>query len=482
MKRKEVFKEFLKVIFGATTIKPTAGKIYRAGNLFSECNFNDEYMDLYVKLLRIAFLDISPKEQRVNYEPTEFPRLESISRFYNYLRSYKADIRLPEVNETSSRGFAYKAALEILSVIFFKSNESDRFNLENEDISIIFRNALDRIQYSYNNSQTISNLINNYSSCIYDAEFNKERCNYSISVETGTILDDIMDLYSPILLKIYLSKTGKYDKQSPFFFNKITRLFDSDNDKKNINSEEIFLYKPLALSGFTIDIPPIFEFYTYLDEKIIIKNYKCNDDFSLKKKIIAKARSQYKNIIIADLLPRWKQNLVFYTEDIIKRVMRLDLKWLYNNEKKDINKCRKELEKIVIGYPEIFSYIDNCCEDIQKEQLLIILHHAVKEITAFINRRSDLISQCAISLEYLDHKKYVQSLINGKKFRTLKTFSESLYDNNNNEPNSLLDLYYYTSSNELPLLLLSLESYYKQLKKAKENSDFDFFNNASKKA
>ena len=479
MKRRDVLREFLKAIFESTTIKPSTGKIYKSGDLFSKCIYDEKYMDLYVKLLKIAYRDTAPKQKSVSYDPTDFPRTESISRFFNYLRSYKDDISLPKCNETASGEFAYKAALEILFAIFSKSDKSSKYEIEDEDISINFRNALDRIQYLYNNSQTRSNPCNNYPSRFYDADFKAEQCNYSISVMAGEILDGIEELYLPIGMKIYLSKTGKYDKKTSFFFNKITNLFYSDNSKKNINSNEIFLYKPLALSGLKIDIPPMFEFFTYLNENIIVKEYNCNDNYSLKERITDKAKSQYKKYIVDALLPEWKQNLVCYTEDIIKRVMKLDLKWLYNNEEKDINKCREEVEKIVIGYPEIFSYIDNCSEDIQKEQLLIILHHAVKEITEFINKRSELITQCAINQEWLKHRKYIKGLVNGKKFKALKIFSESLSCDNIKEPNSLIDIYYYTSSNELSQLLVSVESYYRRLKNAKEDPDFDFLNNRS---
>ena len=75
-----------------------------------------------------------------------------------------------------------------------------------------------------------------------------------------------------------------------------------------------------------------------------------------------------------------------------------------------------------------------------------------------------------MSQEFSDHKKYVKGIMNGNRFKVLKTFSEGLNNENKEDPQSLLDEYYYTSGNELPQLLTSLQSYYESLKRVFKES------------
>ena len=78
MKRKDILKELLEAIFGGTTVKPTGGKIYRSGNLFSSCKYNDTDRDTYINLLQITYLDDDPKQQSPHYDPIDFNRKQSI--------------------------------------------------------------------------------------------------------------------------------------------------------------------------------------------------------------------------------------------------------------------------------------------------------------------------------------------------------------------------------------------------------------------
>lgn len=473
MKRKDVLKEFLTAIFGSTTVKPTGNKIYRSGNMFSSCSFDDNDREQYSKLLLIAYLDDNPKQQKPNYGPEDFNREQSISKLYNYLYSYRGDLLLPKADSPSSSIFAFKASVTILTAIFSPSSESDKFKIEDEDISRAFCKALDRIQKLVYDEfiKDIVNLFNNENSILYDKEYDKDhnKCNYSVSVVADDIFNELRDMYQAILLKIYIDKDGKYDKESNFFFTTVTSLLDSDYDMSRNGAKEMFLYKPLSLKGINIDIPEFWRYSTYIDENTILNKYKCNDEYTLKEMIINKAKKQYKEYI-DDLKTGWDSDIINYTEDIIKRVMSLDLIWLYTDTEKSNDKCREEIEKIVVGYPEIYSYLDSCSEEVKFKQLSIILHHSVKVITAFINNRCRFVSVCINSPEYSEHKKHVKGIVNGKKFKQLKELSEGMNNDENEEMHSLFDEYYYTSGNELSQLLASLQSYYESLKKVHKES------------
>lgn len=70
MKRKDILNELLITIFERTTLKPSDGKIYCSGNLFSSCQFNNDEYEKYVKLLQIAFCDHNPQIQMPSYPPS----------------------------------------------------------------------------------------------------------------------------------------------------------------------------------------------------------------------------------------------------------------------------------------------------------------------------------------------------------------------------------------------------------------------------
>ena len=473
MKRKDVLKEFLTAIFGSTTVKPTGNKIYRSGNMFSSCSFDDNDRKQYSKLLQIAYLDDNPKQQKPNYDPEDFNREQSISKLYNYLYSYRGDLLLPKADSPSSSIFAFKASVDILTAIFSPPSESDKFKIEDEDISIAFRKALDRIEkIEYNvDPEDVVNSFSNERTIFYDNDYStdKSKCSYSVLVETRDIVSKLRDRYDAILLEIYIDKSGEYNNQSSFFYNELISTLYLDNIRHTETQDELFIVKPLSLRTVSISVPDLWTYKTYLDEKIVLNKYKCNYKDSLKKRIIAKAKKQYAEYI--DILKsEWDIDILNYTGDIIKRVMSLDLLWLYNDADKKSGKCREEVEKIIVGYPEIYSYLDSCSDETQSKQLTIILHHAVKEITAFINNRCRFISEYVISHEFSEHKKYVKGIVNGQKFKQLKVLSEGMNNDENEEMHSLFDEYYYTSGNELSQLLASLQSYYESLKKVHKES------------
>lgn len=393
MKRKDILKEFLITIFGSTTVKPVSGKIYCSGNLFSSCKFDDSDYSHYVKLLKIAFLDDSPKIQNPNYEPTVFNREESISRFITYLESYKENISFPKADDKTTNKFAYKAAITILSAIFTKSNNSDKFVIEGEDISVEFREALESIKYIPPINKLLEDIESERFYYFYDTDYieDKSKYNYCLSVNA---IEDVQ-----------------------FVLRKIDH------------------------------------------------QYKCKNEEELKAEINRKALTQYEDYI-AQLMPEYEISLVSYTEDLIKRVMNLDLTWLYSDAQKKVEKCRKEVEKVIIGYQEIYTYIDSCPENIIIQQLLTILHHVVVEITNFIDCHDDYIAECALKHQCLDHVKYMKGKINSNKFKEFKELSENIPTRDNEELKCLGEAYYYTSGNELGQLLDALQEYYNSLKKS----------------
>lgn len=483
MKRIKILKEFLITIFGSTTVKPASGKIYRSGNLFSSCKFDDADYNHYLKLLQIAFLTDNPEIQSPNYAPTVFHREESISRFITYLESYNEDITLPtKADDKTTNKFVYDAAITILSAIFTKSIYSDKFLIETEDISSEFRNALEEIK-DYHIGYNINDIFNSMSAdssyYIYDADYIEDKSKYNYCLSACTIGNEqyVSKIINEIFLRIYIDENGNFDKQSRFFFNNITSHFSSYNKQskteKDLNSSEFYLSKPLSLIKISKDFPIFFDFVTHLDEEIILHKYKCKNEVELNRIIIDKAFMQYEDNI-APLISEYEISLISYTEDLIKRVMNLDLTWLYSSAQKNIEKCRKEVEKVVVGYPEIYTYIDSCPENIIIQQLLTILHHAVVEITDFIRNSGDFIAECVLKHQCSDHVKYIKGKINAKKFKELRELSENLLTKDSEELKYLGEMYYYTSSNELGKLLDVLQEYYNFLKKSRNFSKLRF--------
>jgi len=473
MKRRDIFKEFLTTIFGSTTVKASGGKIYRSGDWFSTCDFGDKAFESYVSLLKIAYSNSEPQMQQPSYLPKAFPRTESIQRFFTYLESYSSKLALPDANDAYANTYAYKAAITLLSAIFKKSDNKDKFVIENEDISSEFRNALDKI-HSMCIGSNINDFLNSLSQSehfIHDKDYanipNKENfCLYMSS-------SDIMPIIKPITLKIYIDPSKKYKDNGLFFLNSITAWLYSYNAKTGIttnqpSSEESYLSKPLSLIQINNDIPEHFYFATFLDDDVILNQYHSRNENELIQAISRKAAIQLLNTSGSTLT--YELCLVDYTEDLIRRVLSLDLKWLYNNSKNEIEKCREEVEKILIGYPEVYTYIDGCSEEIIEKQLLTILHHAIIEITDFINNNGEDVAGYANAHNCEKHIKYIKGKVYGNSFKELTKLSEKLKAIPNKEPHSLYDRYYYTSSNELYDLLNSISSYKNYFKKSKNST------------
>lgn len=472
MKRLVIFKEFLITIFGSTTVKATGGKIYKSGDLFSTCDFGFKFFKEYSKLLEIAFLKDEPEIQKPNYPSEDFQRTDSIQRFFAYLKSYSSMLTLPEVNDTDANTFAYSAGITILKAIFSKSDSADKFVIENEDISVKFRKAL---YYIENN--LITRDINaafraieeasskNY---FYDVDYSEDKSKYNYSLHVFELND--ISLIHPISVKIYIDQSERYDNNSQYFFCSTVALFTpfNKNNDQAVTTDEFYLEKSLSLveiKGF----PTFFDFVTHLDDATILNNYQCTNIFDLRQCVIEKAVEQYTDYM-APSIAEYEKSLVAYTEDLIRRVLSLDLEWLYDDSEKKIGKCREEVEKILIGYPEVYLYIDDCSDEIIRKQLLTILHHVITVITQFINTYGESISKYAVNHNCESHIKYVKGKVYGNNFKDLTKLSEKLKDIPTKEPHSLYECYYYTSSNELNDLLNSISIYKNYFKKSKNSS------------
>lgn len=476
MKRIDIFREFLKTIFGSTTVKATGGKIYKSGNLFSTCDFGDKAREEYVSLLKIAYSNKDPQIQRPNYPPEAFPRTESIQRFFAYLKAYNDRLILPDVNDTYANTFACKAAITILEAIFWNSDSTDIFHIRNEDISGNIRKSLDDIKDALvaRDIKAVFNAVDrdNSKNYFYDTDYSNDNSqyNYSLTVEKWSVIPKVSRIIYPISLGIYIDPSKRYDNNSPYFFNLTTSSFTPFNkdNAQTVATDEFCLSKPLSLVGIRY-FPLSFDYVTHLDDATILNNYKCANKHALNQLVIEKAVKQYKDYM-APLIAEYEKSLVAYMDDLIKRILSLDLKWLYNDSEKKIEKCREEVEKILIGYPEVYSYIDGCAEDIIRKQLLAILHQAIIEITTFINNNGKDIAGYANAHNCEKHIKYIKGIVYGNRFKELTDISENLKAIPNKELHSIYESYYYTSSNEFNDLLNSISKYKDNFKKSKNSS------------
>ncbi|MBR6581890.1 MAG: hypothetical protein IKK66_11410 [Ruminococcus sp.] len=476
MKRLVIFKEFLITIFGSTTVKATGGKIYKSGDLFSTCDFGFKFFKEYSKLLEIAFLKDEPEIQKPNYSSEDFQRTGSIQRFFAYLKSYSSMLTLPDVKEIYANTFAYRAAIKILEAIFSKSNSTNKFLIENEDISENFRKALGYIKDNLV-ARDINAALNaidatNSKNYFYDTDYSNDNSqyNYSLHIEDLSVIPKVSRIIYPITLGIYIDPSKRYDNNSPYIFNLVTSSFTPFNkdNVQTVATDELWLSKPLSLVGIRY-FPLSFDYVTHLDDATLINNYKCANKYVLNQIVIEKAVKQYTDYM-APSIAEYEKSFVDYLEDLIRRVLSLDLKWLYDDSKKKIEKCREEVEKILIGYPEVYLYIDGCSDEIIRKQLLTILHHAITETTQFINTYGESISKYAVNHNCESHIKYVKGKVYGNSFKDLTDLSGKLKDIPTKEPHSLYECYYYTSSNELNDLLNSINNYKALLKKPKKSS------------
>ena len=476
MKRIDIFREFLKTIFGSTTVKATGGKIYKSGNLFSTCDFGDKAREEYVSLLKIAYLNKDPQMQRPNYPPEVFPRTESLQRFFVYLKAYNGSLSLPDVNDTYASTFAFKAAITILEAIFWKTDSTNKFLIGNEDISENFRKALGYIKDSLG-ARDIKAALNaidatNYKNYFYDTDYSNDNSqyNYSLHIEDLSVIPKVSRIIYPITLGIYIDPSKRYDNNSPYIFNLVTSSFTPFNkdNVQTVTTDELWLSKPLSLVGIRY-FPLSFDYVTHLDDATILNNYKCANKYVLNQLVIEKAVKQYTDYM-APSIAEYEKSFVDYLEDLIRRVLSLDLKWLYDDSKKKIEKCREEVEKILIGYPEVYSYIDGCYDEVIEKQLLTILHQAIIEITTFINNNGKDIAGYANAHNCEKHIKYIKGIVYGNRFKELTDISEKLKAIPSKEPHSIYECYYYTSSNELYDLLNSIIKYKNYFKKSKNSS------------
>ena len=500
MKRKDTLREFLKAVFGTHIVKIADDKIYYNDTLFSECEFNlDDYV-AYVKLLNIAFLQDLPKMKKPYKDPIAFPREEHKLKFFKYIESYGGKIPSSACDAKLSDYFAYEVSLRILKAIFSSSKCKDKFTIENEDISQAFRKAIvsiERIVIVPDNLACNNNITNNDE--IFDDDYAGDSDSFNNGLPIAWNNDEIFDddytgdsdsfnYRLPIVLdndtipknvkepklKIYVDKSGKYNEKSRFFFNRIVSLLTKYNDPYYLstindhnNITEKYLEKELSDTVINY-ISPSFLFVTHLDEDNILKDYKCTDDFELTRILTDKAIKQYDNILKKQI-KEYELSLINYTEDLIKRVISLDLNWLYGDDKKPLDKCNEEISKIIIGYNELHTYYDNCEEDVAVKQYLTILHHAVVEVTNYLNENKVYIASCVVNNDCSEHIKHIKSIANGKT-KQLEEFAKDIADSETSEPECLGEAYYYTSSNELMQLLEAIKSYYDSLKNANKKS------------
>ncbi len=476
MKRKDVLREFLTTIFGSTTVKESKGKIYKSGDWFSKCEFSFNDFESYSDLLKIAYVKDKPEIQRPNFPPEDFNRINSMRRLFSYLESYNDDISFPEINDPAANDFAFSSSIELLKSIFSKSNNTDKFAVEDENISESFKEAIDNIRTA-RISNSLRNAISwiNFEHKVFDTDYsnNMNLYNYHFRINVNDGDCDQSKQIVPILLHIYIDPSKKYSEETIFFFSDITSdffIYSQNNKtvlKEPLSTGEFYLQKPLSLQPIK-HLPIFFDYVTHIDEETIFCKYKCTNATELIRNITNKALIQYKEFI-SPLKQEYEKSLVNYTDDLLNRILSLDLMWLYHDSKKSLEKCRKEVEKILIGYPEVYTYIDSCSEDIVRKQLLAILHHAIVKTTMFIKENGEFISKCANNYKCESHIKYMKNKIYGNSFKELIALSNKVKTTSTDEPQSLYEHYYYTSSNELENLLNSLKSYKDYFKKSKNN-------------
>ena len=481
MKRKDILSELLLAIFSRTTVKPSGGKIYCNGDLFSSCQYNNHDHDQYLQLLKIAFIDDNPLIKKLSYDPESFDRINSLTRFESYLRSYDVDITFPNTENKTSSTKAYDAALALLKAIFSPTTAVEKFIIENEDISKEFQSALNSIremQIGSNIRGFLDSVDTNSQPCfIYDTSYTNDETQYNRSLLINTTEDMFSEIpiVKEISLNIWIDEGGKYDSSSESFYNSISSAFKCYNEEQgvtinnSVKNNEYFLKKPVSLVSIKNDFPDMFYFVTHLDQETVFNKYQCSDESELINIITRRGQNQYFEGF-NDIQSQYELSLVEYTDDLIKRLLSVDLLWLYDIKRRQVEKCKEEVRKILIGYAHVFSLIDMCSEEVIIKQLIAILHHAVTEITKFIENNGRFIAECAVKHNCEGHINYVKNKSYGNKYKQYTALSEKLKQVPNTEPKSLYESYYYTSSNELDKLLNAISEYKNYFKKSKKSS------------
>lgn len=478
MKRYEVFNELLRAVFGRINVKPASGRIYYSGNGPKSLKYNLTEYDNYIELFEIAFISANPECMERNYgETSSFDRVNSIKRFYNFLRSYRPGAA-PDVNEIDADRFAYEAAKCILEVIYpeprSKSKAEENKSFREEDITKEFKDAIDQIWDAAGKFRlrSVREGLDRKEGYFYDLSYTNDpaQYNYCLWVNLDETLFQDIEMIREVKLRIYVDPDGAYDKNSKFFFDELLSSIFAYKDgvemtKEVRNSNELYLHKPLSLKR--IRRLPSFQYYvTHLDEETIFNRYGSVSEEELVESLRNRAIEDYLDKY-EDFPEEYWYSLVNYTEDLLRRVNNLNLEWLYGDSKRTVEKCKEEIEKIVVGYPEIYINIDNCPDEVIIEQLLTILHHAVKEITCFINTYGQRIAQYAVNNDCKDHIKYVMGVVRGEKFKSLCELAKGITDKDDKEPTCLREAYYYTSSTELKDYLDAVKAYRDSLKKQK---------------
>lgn len=481
MKRKDILSELLLAIFSRTTVKPSGGKIYCSGDLFSSCQYNNHDHDQYLQLLKIAFIDDNPLIQKPSYDPESFDRPNCLTRFETYLRAYNADITFPNTENKASSTKAYNAAFALLKAIFSPTTAVEKFIIENEDISREFQSALNSIremQIGSNIGSFLESVDTNPQPCfIYDADYTNDNTLYNRCLLINTTEETFSNvpIIKEISLNIWIDESGKYDNRSESLYNSIASSFMCYNEgqgvtrNNSVNNNEYFLKKPVSLVSIKNDFPDMFYFVTHLDQKTVFNKYHCTSEADLIKIITNKGRNQYFEGL-QDTLSQYELSLVNYTDDLIKRLLSVDFLWLYDNKQRQIEKCKEEVRKILIGYAHVFSLIDICSEEVIIKQLIAILHHAVTETTKFIEDNGKFIAKCAIKHNCEGHIKYVKNKPYGNTYKQYIALCEKLKQVHDTKPQSLYGSYYYTSSKELDRLLNVISEYKNHFKNSKKSS------------
>ena len=468
MKRVEFFNELLVAVFGGRTVQPSAGQIKYSGDGTASLKYTETEYRNYVKLFKIAFLDDDPIYIKTDIEGA-FDRGQSISRLLTFLGSYR-DISYPDEEYKDINSFAFESSVTLLKAVYSGIDDPDRMDIGSDDISKAVMKAFDNIYKSLGGFRVcdIIDEINQESKDrFFDTKYREDpgQYNYAVSIYDISAAPDQCFWISDIKLRIYVYINGRYDKHSSFFFRDMTSGLECYGAKKELSNDtgERFLTKPVSF--LTIKKPgnDYTYFVTHLDEDSILKEYQCFSRECLRVELRHRFAEQYSSEY-NEMKEEYEHSLISYTQDIIKRIMSLDLKWLYGNKSRNVSKCREEIKKIIVGYPEIYTYLDSCSDDVIAEQLVTILRHAVESVTSFINAYGDSIAYYGHWYNIEPHINYIKGLCNGKKYKEWKAYSETLNVNDKEKPTSLGEYYYYTSGNGLAEWLNALAEYYDCLK------------------
>lgn len=457
MNRKEILKQFLQSIFGKTTVKPIdkSNTIYLGGDLYSKCEFNMSDLKQYEKLINIAFIRANTIVRNKNATGNDVPfdRKISVHNFFKYLETLNMYITFPESEYEQIYDYAYNWAIMILNAIF-NSNSDD-------DVMSVLENTLDEIakdsnRISINRIIELSSLSKPIE--FQDKEFNASRTN----IEFPIMLDNTQFIL-PVDLPIYINNDLEYNPETNFFYQNIhyqlsgyNSHIESCNFAKTLTTE---YYLTSPISDVKIKFPPTeFNFKTCIDEEILMQ-YNCINAEVIKNEISNKAREQFSDTYNTKLT-EYETSLVDYTESIIKRVQAVDLEWLYGGNEKTVERCETEICKILYSKEFLFK-ICKCDNAVRVEQMTTVLHHAIVSVTEFLNKHGSVIAEYAKKHNCDNHKNAVKELLFSGSLYILAKKLKTIEDV---KPQTLRELYYFTSNKELQELLNAVDDYINAVK------------------